>query len=283
MSAARVLSSAQWRAHPLPSVSTHDKGERGNVLVVAGSAKNPGAAYLAGVAALRVGAGRLTIAASTDVLAHLGAMIPEAMLVPLRRSALLDSCVDEADSVVIGCGWEANAISARWRSSLLEATRAPTVVDAGALHAFESPVWPARCVLTPHAGEMAHLIGEERGVIESHAAKYATEFARAAGVVMLLKGPTSVVAEPDGRTWLHRGGHPGLGTSGSGDVLAGCIGGLLARGLAPSWAAAWGAHLHGAAGRHLARRIGQTGYLAREIADALCAVLPANRKASARG
>ena len=120
---------------------------------------------------------------------------------------------------------------------------------------------------------MAKLSGHTRRYIEENAAQVAGNFARRNGVVLLLKGAESFLAESDGLVWTYRGGHPGLGTSGSGDVLAGCIGGLAARGLDPFWAAAWGAHLHGSAGRHLAKTIGPTGFLAREIADAIPTVL----------
>lgn len=279
---ARLLSARQWRAHPLPSLDTKEKGERGNVLIVAGSPENPGAAYLAGVAALRVGAGRLTIAATPQTLVHLAPLVPEAMLISLRASSCLTSCLKSADALVIGPGWQANATARGWCAQLLGQVRASTVIDAGALHGFAPPTWPSRCVLTPHAGEMAHLSGHSKAVIEERPVEIARDYASENGVVLLLKGPTSVLADPEGSVWLHRGGHPGLGTSGSGDVLAGCIGGLLARGMEPLWAAAWGAHLHGRAGRLLAQRVGPTGYLAREIADALPSVLRLSPSARSR-
>ena len=120
---------------------------------------------------------------------------------------------------------------------------------------------------------MAKLSGHTRTYVEDNAIKVASDFARREGVVLLLKGAKSFLVDAKAQVWIYQGGHPGLGTSGSGDVLAGCIGGLAARGVDPFWAAAWGAHLHGSAGRHLAKTIGPTGYLAREIADAFPVLL----------
>ena len=270
----KPLTSRQWRQHPLPRIdATHSKDERGNVLIVAGSERNPGAAWLAGVAALRAGAGRLTIAIAPQAIPLIAPTLPEAMFLQLRASEKLHTCIESADSVVIGPGWDADASAARWVKTLMTQTRAPVVIDAGALHAWSDVAAPARCILTPHAGEMAKLSGHTRSYIEKNPAQVASDFARRAGVVLLLKGPTSYLVEADGPVWLHEGGHPGLGTSGSGDVLAGCIGGLAARGLSPLWAAAWGARLHGLAGKQLARTIGGSGYLAREIAAALPRVM----------
>lgn len=268
--ACRPLTSRQWRGHPLPDIdATHSKDERGNVLIVAGSERNPGAAWLAGVAALRAGAGRLTIATAPKAIPLIASSLPEAMFLPLRASDQLSACIERADSVVIGPGWEAGATAKRWMRMFLAETRAPMVIDAGALYEWSDVPAPRRCILTPHAGEMAKLCGHSRDYIEKNPARLAADFARHAGVVLLLKGPTSYIVEADGPVWLHDGGHPGLGTSGSGDVLAGCIGGLAARGLSPLWAAAWGARLHGLAGKYLARTLGGSGYLAREIAAAI--------------
>jgi NAD(P)H-hydrate repair Nnr-like enzyme with NAD(P)H-hydrate dehydratase domain len=122
---------------------------------------------------------------------------------------------------------------------------------------------------------MAKLTGEDADTVRSHAASLASDVARASEVIVVLKGPTTHIAHPDGRLWVHRGGGAGLGTSGSGDVLAGIIGGLAARGAAPEQAAVWGVALHARAGARLARRIGTLGFLAREIAGEIPALLDA--------
>jgi len=271
---AKPLTATQWRRHPLPAIgATHSKEDRGSVLIVAGSEHTPGAAWLAAVAALRSGAGRLTVATASGAIGNLAPGLPEAMVVPLRVGHVFEECIVKADSIVIGPGWEPNAASKRWTQRLLARTKCPVVIDAGAMHAWGDVEKPSRCILTPHAGEMAKLSGHTRTYVENNAANVAGDFARREGVVLLLKGAKSFLARRDAPVWIYEGGHPGLGTSGSGDVLAGCIGGLAARGLDPFWAAAWGAHLHGSAGRHLAKTIGPTGFLAREIADAFPSLL----------
>jgi ADP-dependent NAD(P)H-hydrate dehydratase len=126
---------------------------------------------------------------------------------------------------------------------------------------FEQPV-----LLTPHAGEMAHLTGHDKEDLQDDGLELALRQARAWNAVVALKGPSTVIATPAGRAWSHYAQAPGLGTSGSGDVLAGLVAGLAARGAGPEQALAWGVALHARAGQALARRHGVIGYLARELA-----------------
>jgi hydroxyethylthiazole kinase-like uncharacterized protein yjeF len=146
------------------------------------------------------------------------------------------------------------------------------VLDAAAIPALHSDTkllspLDGRAVLTPHAGEMAALLGVAREKIERDAAAFATDAARRFGTVVALKGAESWIATPAGSLFRYSGGSVGLATSGSGDTLAGVIAGLAARGATAERAALWGAYLHGAAGRILARRIGRIGFLARELLD----------------
>jgi NAD(P)H-hydrate repair Nnr-like enzyme with NAD(P)H-hydrate dehydratase domain len=120
-------------------------------------------------------------------------------------------------------------------------------------------------VLTPHAGEMAHLTGALKEDLQEAPQSCACRHAAAWHAVLALKGATTCVAAPDGRCWTHRSQAPGLGTSGSGDVLAGLIAGLAARGCPPEQAAVWGVALHARAGAALAARQGTLGFLAREL------------------
>lgn len=133
---------------------------------------------------------------------------------------------------------------------------------------FDRPV-----LLTPHAGEMAHLTGIDKETIQQQPADAARDAARRWNAVVALKGPTTVIAHADGRQWRHEGGNIGLAASGSGDTLAGIIGGLAARGAPLEQACAWGVALHAAAGAKLAERIGLLGYLAREIPDEIPGLL----------
>jgi hydroxyethylthiazole kinase-like uncharacterized protein yjeF len=129
-------------------------------------------------------------------------------------------------------------------------------------------------ILTPHAGEMASLLGIELEAVEGDRVLVARTFARDSGAIVVLKGADTCIAAPDGRAWLHTGGSIGLGTSGSGDVLGGVIAGLVARGASAEQAAVWGVALHGRAGARLSKRHATVGFLAREIAWELPWVLP---------
>jgi len=121
-------------------------------------------------------------------------------------------------------------------------------------------------VMTPHHGEMAAMLDLELADVAARPLELAREFAERSGAVLVLKDADTYVASPEGEVWVHRDGPVGLGTSGSGDVLAGVIAGLCARGASPAQAAAWGVFLHGRAGAALEKRLGPLGYLAREIA-----------------
>jgi ADP-dependent NAD(P)H-hydrate dehydratase len=125
---------------------------------------------------------------------------------------------------------------------------------------FAQPV-----VLTPHAGEMAHLSGQEKEAIQADPDRHAQEAAAGWNAIVALKGARTVVAAPTGEHWQHEGGNVGLATSGSGDTLAGIIAGLAARGATLAQATCWGVALHAQAGARLGEQFGQLGYLAREI------------------
>ncbi|WP_255992245.1 NAD(P)H-hydrate dehydratase [Chitinolyticbacter albus] len=269
--------------HPLPRLDPDgDKESRGHVLVVSGSCEIPGAALLAATAALRAGAGKLTVATVAPIAPHLALALPEARVVglPLTPSGewalnelgqLMDS-VGDIDALLVGPGMQPEAATQALASALLAVTSCPVVLDAYAMGAVLAGRLP-RAVITPHAGELAHLTGLAKEAILSAPCDTAHCAATQWQTQVLLKGATTWFAEPDGARWRHGGGNAGLGVSGSGDVLAGAIAGLLARGLPIREAAAWGVALHGRAGDQLANRLGPLGYLAREIADTLPVVM----------
>jgi NAD(P)H-hydrate repair Nnr-like enzyme with NAD(P)H-hydrate dehydratase domain len=122
-------------------------------------------------------------------------------------------------------------------------------------------------ILLPHSGEMASLLGCEPEDVEADPLAAGTTCANRYGSVVLVKGVQSHIVTPDGQSWKYSGGAPGLGVSGSGDVLAGIVGGLLARGASPLTAVLWAVWLHGEAGRTLSKSVGEVGFLAREIPD----------------
>lgn len=269
----RTLTAAALRTMPLPSPGG-DKEQRGRVLIVGGSTRIPGAALLAGEAALRAGAGKLQIATAAGVAPGMALAVPEAMVLGLGQSAqgeivrghrALDAAMAACDAAVIGPGMTSTATTAALVQRAIAQAVCTLVLDAGALSKRLRAPAGRPFVLTPHAGEMAALADDDKAAVEAAPAEYALAFARKMRSVVIVKGADSFIAGPDGALWVHRGGVPGLGTSGSGDTLAGVIAGFAARGSDALTAALWGVFVHAAAGKRLAARIGTVGFLAREI------------------
>jgi ADP-dependent NAD(P)H-hydrate dehydratase len=259
---------------PLPD---HDGGdskyERGR--------ETPGAVLLAGVAALRAGAGRLRIATVASTAPALAVSVPEARVVPLAETAdgaidpgqadRVGDLVDAADAVLLGPGMvdvKAAAPLLDVLTAALAAGSGGLVVDAGALpSAGANPDWirrlAGRALLTPNPAELAALGGGEPSPATTLAA------ARSFGAVVACRGAVTWIAEPGGRVIEADHGDIGLATSGSGDVVSGLAAGLAARGADPLTVAVWAAAAHGRAGTRLSLRVAPVGYLAREIADEL--------------
>lgn len=250
-----------------------DKEDRGAVLVVGGIGGDAGAVLLAGQAALRLGAGKLQIRADRGSAATLAAVLPEARILASPHTAIVGRLAGPAcrsAAMVLGPGLEAGRQARRMACGLLEAAPATAaVIDAGALPdpssaAVFARLCAGRGVLTPHAGEMAGLLDRTKAAIQDDPLQSAQEAAARYQAVVVMKGATTFVVTPDGAAWRHDGGVAGLGTSGSGDVLAGAIGGLLARGSSPLGAALWGVAVHARAGRALARAT-PLGFIASDL------------------
>ena len=281
----KLLNRTALRANPLPPVAEGDKETKGRILVLAGSRDVPGAALLTATAAMRAGAGKLQIATGESVATQIGVAMPEGKVVGLPESddgsladAALPRIIDlarDADAIVAGPGMEANGLCAKIASVLLSG-EAKLAIDAALLHELEpvddtpDPV----PLLLPHAGELASLLDREEEDVESDPVGNGLRAADRYKSIVLVKGVTSHVVTPDGDVWTYKGGASGLGVSGSGDVLAGIVGGLLARGAHPLNALLWAVWLHGGAGSRLAKKIGPVGFLARELADEIPALLP---------
>ncbi|WP_115043181.1 NAD(P)H-hydrate dehydratase [Xanthomonas arboricola] len=269
----RMLTAAALRSMPLPAPGG-DKEQRGRVLIVGGSMRVPGAVLLAGEAALRTGAGKLQIATAASVAPGTALAVPEALVLGLAQNGqgeivrghrALDGAMAACDAAVIGPGMASSATTTAMVRRAAEQAVCTLVLDAGALsRGLRAPIGRP-FVLTPHAGEMATLAGDDKAAVEAAPGAYALKFAQKLRSVVIVKGADSFIAGPDGVVWMHRGGASGLGTSGSGDVLAGLIAGFAARGCDALTAALWGVFVHAAAGRQLARRIGPVGFLAREL------------------
>lgn len=278
----RDLTPVQLRDWPLPSAGD-SKYSRGKVLVVGGAAGTPGAAQLAGLAALRVGAGHLTLAVAESVAVAMAVATPEAGVIGLRQTeqgsvlggdlTVLEGNLGSADVVVIGPGLDdadetAELVS---RAVPLLSDEAWLVLDAyalGVLPDLVDDVAPlaGRLILTPNSSEAGRLLGRDLDVLEDDV----QEVARTYRAVVSSQG---LVADPDGGCWRMGVGQIGLATSGSGDVLAGAVAGILARGTEPAQAACWASHVHAAAGDRLAASVGRLGFLASELLAELPRVL----------
>jgi hydroxyethylthiazole kinase-like uncharacterized protein yjeF len=269
---------------PPPLAPDSDKEARGQLLVMAGGAQVAGAAILTGVAGLRVGAGKLQLAATRALGLGLALAVPEARILEVPDAAgeiaggaaeAIGRQLAAADAVVVGPGMLDDGVAgALAERAIAAAPDAAFVVDAAAFTGLADRLEAARAaggrlVVTPHAGEMAALSGRAKAEVQADPLAAARQVAGALKAVVVMKGAETFVVSPDGRAWAHRAALPGLGASGSGDVLAGAIGGLLARGASPVGAAAWGVALHARAGRRLSERIGPLGFLARELLDEL--------------
>ena len=278
------------RSFPLPEVpEDSDKEDRGRLLVVAGSRELAGAALLAGVGGLRAGAGKLQIATAASVAPQLGIAVPEARVVGFEESeegclapsgiGPLLALVEGVQAATIGCGLQHGPpLDAMLDALLASDLDTILVLDAAVLgslapRAGKLRAWRGGAILLPHAREMARLLDWEAEQVESDPLDAARRAATRFNAVALVKGPFSYVAHPDGRAFRFEGGGVGLATSGSGDALAGIVGGLAARGADPLTALLWGVYLHGEAGRQLSKDVGRIGFLARELLDRVPALL----------
>jgi ADP-dependent NAD(P)H-hydrate dehydratase len=287
VSEARVITPALLREWALPDPGT-SKETRGRTLVVGGHVETPGAVLLAAEAALRCGAGKLQVATVADVAPHLAVAMPEALVRGLPQTPdgdiapqAADRILDLADgcaAVLLGPGMGDVEVVGELLARIVPQLDGTVVLDAAALaHASSSPDALARlggrCALTPNPHELALALDVEQEAVDADAAGHALRLARATGAVVSCGGPETTIAHPDGRLWLDASGGVGLAVSGSGDVHAGIVVGLAARGATPEQAAAWAAHLHGRAGDRLAADVGPLGFLAREVAAEVPRVL----------
>ena len=285
------------RDWPLPAPG-EDKYSRGSVLVIGGARATPGAALLAGAAALRAGAGKLTLAVAESVAVQVGVALPEcgAMGLPETSSGSvtgeglerIGSYLDRADAILVGPGLDDPDLAEDLLRALLEREAAagekddgggPAVVlDAFALGALANVAdrfgpWKGRLILTPNPKEAEILLGRDLKDLPADVAEISDRYQAVVSCQGLIARPSGLDVPEESELWKITTGYGGLGTSGSGDVLAGAIAGLRARGTTGPQAACWGTHLHAAAADRLASRLGPLGVLARELADELPALM----------
>jgi NAD(P)H-hydrate epimerase len=263
---------------PTRDADTHKRAS-GVLVVVAGSRSMTGAPKLIAEAAGRVGTGLVTVAAPASSMAAIQAGLTEPTFLPLPETEagtvsqeavgpLLER-LDGADAVAIGPGLTTEAGTVAFVRELVRRSPVPIVLDADGLNAFAGDAMALRdrqapAVLTPHVGEFGRLTGVKARDLDADRPSQTRALAAQADAVTLLKGSRSLIAEPGGRLLVNVTGSPALATAGTGDVLTGTIGGLLARGLEPTEAAAAGAYVHGLAGVLAGRDLGD-GALAGDV------------------
>ncbi|WP_030528579.1 NAD(P)H-hydrate dehydratase [Phycicoccus jejuensis] len=281
-----VVTPALLRDWRLPD-PTGSKDTKGRLVVVGGCAGNPGAVLLAAEAALRSGAGKVQVATVGTTATQVAVSLPEAFVTGLPAtgdeiSAAAAGRVAEqasgADAVLVGPGIGDPDAALALLEALVPLLEVPLVVDALATafltqHPDGLGALAAGSVVTPNIGELSLVIGADEDEVAADVPAAASRMARATGATVLAGSDVSHVVAPDGRTWTLGSGAPGSASAGSGDVKAGVVAGLLARGAEPTQAAVWGAYLHDGAGERLTSEVGRVGFLARDLVSRLPRIL----------
>lgn len=257
-----------------------NKGTFGRLLIIAGSAGMSGAAFLSAYGAYRAGAGLVRVVTAEENRQILQTQIPEAVLLTFTSqqsgkadfAAWLEEQIDWAAAIVIGPGLGRESYIRMLLETVLTHAYVPLVLDADALNTVAefselAGYYTENMIVTPHMGEMARLTGKSISELKEDPAAAAREYSRQHGVTCVLKDAATVIAGPDGDTWLNTSGNSGMAKAGAGDVLTGVIGALLVQGMEVPEAAAYGVWLHGRAGETAVREKGIYGLLAHEIAD----------------
>ena len=278
---------SQW-VPPRPAAS--HKGSYGRVLVVAGSTGMTGAAALASEAALRAGAGLVTLATPKHLNPILEGLLPEVMTLPLPEteagsltvsatSAILEFAEKTKSVLAIGPGLSQHPETVLFVHQLIRENREQElglrmVIDADGLNALAQDrnilaLLDRETVLTPHPGEMARLTGTSVSTLEKDRIRTAQQFASEHSLTLVFKGAPTVSADANGNAWINSTGNPGMSTGGMGDVLTGVIAGLMAQEIASETAAALGVYLHGLAGDIAAEALGMHGLIANDVLKAV--------------
>ena len=283
------LEPGEFRGLPLLRPRDAHKGSFGHALIAAGSLGKSGAAVLAGRAALRAGAGLVTVATPPDVLPIVAAGMPEFMTTPLIP-AETGAAKKKASSgggfagllagksvLAMGPGLGATPDMQKWIRAVLDSTDLPVILDADALNAFAAePDDLNSCktsllAITPHPGEMARLLGVKSADVQSRRLEVAREAAARWRAFVVLKGFHTILATPDGRVFINTTGNPGMAKGGTGDVLTGILAGLTAQFGAERWerVLGLGVYLHGLAGDLAAEQRGEIPLIATDLIEAL--------------
>jgi ADP-dependent NAD(P)H-hydrate dehydratase / NAD(P)H-hydrate epimerase len=276
----------EWLVHPR-KLDAH-KGNFGHVLVLGGSVGKTGAAAMAAKAALRAGAGLVTVGTPGSALPVIASLSMEIMTEPLAetesgtislqafKSGAFDALLEGKSVLAVGPGLGRHPETMEFVREVVNRYQVPVVLDADGLNAFAGCISTLRTdqrvrVLTPHPGEMGRLAGSKTSEIVNHRLNIARKFAQEHGIQLVLKGFRTLTASPDGQVWVNPTGNPGMATGGSGDVLTGVTASLLAQhpDRSPTEVTAAAVYLHGLAGDIAAREIGETSMIAGDILEAL--------------
>jgi len=267
-------------ANKLKRSSTTHKGDMGRVFALAGSRGMTGAANLAGMGALRSGAGLVTVGVPDAVYLIIAKRESELMVRPLPStnkgtlslggfSEIKRFCATQ-DVLAIGPGLSQHITTQKLIRKILQETELPLVIDADALNALKGNLEALkpcrdRAVLTPHPGEFLRLFGGKLDATDGLRKERAMEIARKHQIALVLKGRHTVVASPEGECYINPTGNPGMATAGSGDVLTGMIAALIGQGLPFFEAACLGVYIHGLAGDKAVKKIGQISLTAGDL------------------
>ena len=260
------------------------KGTTGHLLVVAGSPGKTGAAAMTSAAALRCGAGLVTLGIAQSLNAILESQILETMTAPLPETQpgilgesafeSIHNLMEGKKSVAFGPGLGQAAETKSLVQKIVESSPIPLVIDADGLNNLAGNTrilkgTRAPVILTPHPGEMARLADTTTATIQQDRIACSRDFATTYNAHIVLKGAHTVIAHPDGQVLINPTGNAGMASGGMGDVLTGIIAGLITQGMSPQRACRVGVYLHGAAADSLAQKLGPYGYLAGDVMEAI--------------
>src|SRR5271168_2478851 len=270
---------------PLEREASGHKGTYGHVLVVAGSKGKTGAAVMAGISALRSGAGLVTVATPESCVPIVASFHPELMTEPLPETdaqtislrsfdyGRFDALLADKTVLALGPGISTHPETQEFVQAVVRDCSLPIILDADGLNAFSrrmqhlrSRRWPNLAV-TPHPGELARMLGRSTPEVQSRRLESALESAVTSGAMVILKGSRTILAAPDGRSWFNGTGNPGMATGGTGDTLTGILAGLTAQFGTEDWprVLSLGVYLHGLAGDRAAEEQGQQGMIATDL------------------
>jgi ADP-dependent NAD(P)H-hydrate dehydratase len=296
----RLVDAALLRSMPLPALDGDaTKRARGTALIIGGSAETPGGTLLAACAALRMGAGKVRIATVESVAAALAVAVPEARVLALPETddgaiarfaaSKLATALAQADAVLVGT----STLDSEETGALLTAIvplvheSSTVVIDAGAIPVLREeprllrPI-AGRSTVIPNPSEMSMLLSAPEDEVCNRPRAAVDEAVSRLGSVVALRDAVTRTSSPAREHFVDQTGHAALGTAGSGDVLAGALAGLAARGADPLRATLWAMHVHGLAGEHLGRHGPGIGTLARELLDVLPAMVHSISAGAAR-